>query len=64
MIQLTDKEQAFLRRLIAQHLAYYEVLALHSNCSQNNRDQHLFIGALWEKLQPNNTSEPPKIIYD
>ena len=51
MIHLTDEEQAFLRRLIAQHLAYYEVLALNPKCSPNNREQAAFINSLWRKLQ-------------
>jgi hypothetical protein len=50
MIKLTDKEREFLRRLLAEHRTYYDLLSMHPKCSQTNRDQRLFIDTLWQKL--------------
>jgi hypothetical protein len=47
---LSKAELEFLCRLIAEHRAYYETLAMHPKCSRANRDQRLFIDTLWQKL--------------
>jgi hypothetical protein len=51
MIKLTEKERAFLRRLLAEHRAYYDLLSMHPKCSQTSRSQAAFINTLWKKLQ-------------
>ena len=52
MIKLTDKEREFLRRLIAEHRTYYDLLSMHPKCSRSSREQAAFINSLWRKLQP------------
>jgi hypothetical protein len=51
MIKLDDKEREFLRRLIAEHRAYYDLLSMHPKCSQTSQEQCQFINSLWRKLQ-------------
>jgi hypothetical protein len=52
MIKLTDGEREFLRRLIVEHRAYYDLLSMHPKCSRSSQDQAVFINSLWRKLQP------------
>ena len=58
MIKLTDKEREFLRRLLAEHRAYYDLLSMHPKCSRSSRDQAAFINSLWRKLA--NVTNPKK----
>ena len=54
MIKLTDKEREFLRRLLAEHRAYYDLLSMHPKCSRSSREQAAFINSLWRKLATPN----------
>jgi hypothetical protein len=47
---LTAQEAAYVRRLIADHLVYYQDLAKSSKCSQTNRELYELVRGLWEKL--------------
>jgi hypothetical protein len=51
MIKLTDKERAFLRRLLAEHRTYYDLLSMHPKCSRKSQESRHLVNGLWEKLQ-------------
>ena len=47
---LTAQEAAYVRRLIADHLVYYQDLANSSKCSKTNRELYELVRGLMEKL--------------
>lgn len=54
MTELTEKERAFLRKLLTPHLEYYALLSGHAKCSEAKRERLAELRALAEKLEEKN----------